>query len=97
MPQGMLSNIGSLAPTQAHGRGTPAHTRMRGQQPSQTQAGGSWHGAGRGGGGAAAAQLPERPDNLRELVFWLGLVSAVGQVMHAMLQVASGGSRKLAR
>jgi hypothetical protein len=36
-----------------------------------------------------------RGDNLQELVFWLGLVSAVGQMAHSMLRVAQlGGSRR---
>ena len=94
VPQGMLANLGSLAPTQSHSKGGPMRggAGMRTQHSQQARPGGSWQGPGPGGEGAAAAQPPERPDNLHELVFWLGLVSAVGQVMHAMLQVASGSA-----
>ena len=94
LPHGMLTNLGSLAPTYTHGNGKPMRSgiHMRRPQPEQARPGGSWQGPGLGGGRAAAGQLPGRQDHLRELVFWLGLVSAVGQVMHAMLQVTKSGS-----
>ena len=49
---------------------------------------------------ARQAAAPHRPgrariDNLPELVFWLGLVSAVGQMTCAMLRIAKFGAHGL--